>query len=147
MEKIVRSLSTAIFHQSIGKKCKKAKNRERRRIFQIPFGFRTQREMRTLKRDEHKFGSFISQSLPHSIAQRTNFLSVIAVKYSPSFSIFCLPTLFFINLMKDSFKTNQTIFSTFIFLFIAKKLYTFIDNLPSIKNSNFIHGRLDEEFC
>ena len=102
MEKIVRSLSTAIFHQSIGKKCKKAKNRERRRIFQIPFGFRTQREMRTLKRDEHKFGSFISQSLPHSIAQRTNFLSVIAVKYSPSFSIFCLPTLFFIALMEDS---------------------------------------------
>ena len=100
-KKIVRSLSTAISHQSIGKKCKKVKNRERRRIFQIPFGFRTQREMRTLKRDEHKFGSFISQSLPHSIAQRTNFLLVIAVKYSPSFSIFCLLTLFFIALMKD----------------------------------------------
>ena len=51
------------YHQSIIERKKRRKNSGKigkKKIFEIPFGFRTQREMRTLKRDEHKFGSFIS---------------------------------------------------------------------------------------
>ena len=62
VKKIDRLLSTNTI-EALQKEKKRKKNSGKigkKKIFEIPFGFRTQREMRTLKRDEHKFGSFIS---------------------------------------------------------------------------------------